>query len=89
MGVARYVVYPDGVSCEFAIVVAEDWQGRGLARHLMLRLIAIARERGLATMIGQVLVSNTRMLELAQALGFVTDGEGSDPAVTEVRLTLS
>jgi acetyltransferase len=88
VGVARYVVYSDG-ACEFAIVVAEDWQGRGLARHLMLRLIAIARARGLVTMIGQVLAGNTRMLELARALGFVVQDSGSDPAVTDVRLTLS
>jgi len=32
LGVARYAVNPDGESCEFAIVVDDEWQGRGLAR---------------------------------------------------------
>jgi acetyltransferase len=88
VGVARYVVYPDGTSCEFAIVVSEDWQGRGLARHLMLRLIEIARERGLHVMAGQILTENMRMLQLAQSLGFVAR-DGQDPGVREVRLELS
>ncbi len=33
IGVCRYAVNPDGETCEFAIVVAEDWQHRGLARR--------------------------------------------------------
>jgi acetyltransferase len=47
VGVARYARLPDGESCEFAIVVADDWQGRGLASQLMKSLIAAARDRGL------------------------------------------
>ena len=35
VGVCRYAVNPDGESCEFAIVVADDWQKKGLARRLM------------------------------------------------------
>ncbi|HJV25288.1 MAG TPA: acetate--CoA ligase family protein, partial [Aromatoleum sp.] len=31
VGVCRYAVNPDGESCEFAVVVADDWQHRGLA----------------------------------------------------------
>ena len=30
VGVARYALDADGESCDFAIVVADDWQGRGL-----------------------------------------------------------
>jgi hypothetical protein len=29
IGVCRYAVNPDGESCEFAVVVADDWQGTG------------------------------------------------------------
>ena len=39
VGVARYVTDEGGLSCEFAVVVAEQWQGCGLGRHLMLLLI--------------------------------------------------
>ena len=43
---ARYVVANDGESAEFALVVAEDWQGSGLADRLMDALIAQARASG-------------------------------------------
>ena len=88
IGVGRYIINPDGESCEFAIVVAEAWQGRGLGRHLMLQLIAIARARGLKTMVGQALAANTQMLGLSSALGFVTHETPHDLSVREVRLTL-
>jgi acetyltransferase len=35
VGVARYSAYPDQRSCEFALVVADEWQGRGIGTHLM------------------------------------------------------
>ena len=88
IGVARYIINPDGESCEFAVVVAEAWQGRGLGRHLMPQLIAIARARGLKTMMGQVLAANTQMLGLATALGFVVNETPPDLSVKEVRLAL-
>ncbi|MDB5902616.1 MAG: hypothetical protein JWM26_1494 [Betaproteobacteria bacterium] len=88
VGVARYVINPDATSCEFAVVVAESWRGRGLARHLMAKLVGLARERGLATMMGHVLTANPRMLELAQSLGFTIRDTPDDPAVRFVRLDL-
>ena len=88
IGVVRYIINPDGVSAEFAVVLSEDWQGRGLGRQLMLELIAIARARGLSTLAGQVLAANPQMLELAGALGFVCAGDPHDPSVRVVRLAL-
>ena len=88
IGVGRYIINTDGESCEFAIVVAETWQGRGLGRHLMLKLIAIARARGLKNMAGQVLVANTQMLGLATALGFVIDEPSPGVSVRDVQLAL-
>ena len=35
VGVARYIANPDGESAEFAVVVADDWQRRGVAHMLM------------------------------------------------------
>ena len=88
IGVARYITNPDGASCEYAIVVSEAWQARGLGRQLMVQLIAIARARGLKTMVGLVFAANRRMLALAVALGFVVDNVAHDVAAKEVRLAL-
>lgn len=88
IGVCRYVLNPDGASCEFAIVVAEAWQGRGLGRHLMTRLLAIARERGIERMTGQVLLANPRMLDLLAKLGFTLTASRDAPELKEAALVL-
>jgi acetyltransferase len=70
IGVCRYVTNPDGESCEFALVIADDWQRKGLGRRLMGQLIDVARARGLRSMFGHVLAENRGMLQLCQSLGF-------------------
>jgi acetyltransferase len=72
IAVCRYITLPDGKSCEYAIVIADAWQGKGLGRLLMTALIDVARSRGLETMIGWVLATNTPMLRLDAELGFVS-----------------
>jgi acetyltransferase len=69
-GEARYVVNPDGKSCEFGVVIADAWRKSGIAGLLMEALIRIARERGLTSMEGLVLRNNPPMLRFARALGF-------------------
>ncbi len=88
IGVARYISNPDELSCEFALTVADDWQKRGLGRQLMQRLIAIARDRGLQVMEGDVLAQNTKMLRLCTALEFRTLHDNDDPEVVIVRRDL-
>ncbi|MCB1960270.1 MAG: GNAT family N-acetyltransferase, partial [Rhodocyclaceae bacterium] len=81
VGVCRYAVNPDGESCEFAVVVADDWQHRGLARRLMGVLIETARDRGLIYMNGVFLANNERMLRFVQNLGFVLSNDPEDSTV--------
>src|SRR5262245_1503829 len=42
VGGARYASAPGSDACEFAITIVDEWQGLGLARHLMEILIAVA-----------------------------------------------
>lgn len=84
IGVARYIVDPDGKSCEFAIVIADAWQGRGIGSRLMLHLMEAARSRGLATMEGLVLASNHKMLSLMAALGFRIEAAAGEPTLRRV-----
>jgi acetyltransferase len=79
IGVARYVVEPGGETCEFAIVVADAWQGLGLATLLMQALMAAARARGVRRMHGDVLAANHKMLALTGKLGFRNDAHPDDP----------
>jgi acetyltransferase len=88
VGVARYVANPDGASCEFALVIADGWQRKGLGRRMMEQLIDVARARGLKTMIGHVLAENRGMLSLCQKLGFVVADSDEGPMVRRVTLAL-
>jgi len=88
IGVARYVLDADGRSCEFAIVIADAWQGRGIGRRMMLKLIAVARERGLARIFGDVLATNRPMLEFCRGLGFTLGRNPGDPTLTRATLEL-
>ena len=81
VGAARYSVNPDGESCEFAIVVADAWQKRGLARKLMQVLIETARNRGLAYMTGIFLANNDRMLSFVAGLGFQLSNDPDDNSI--------
>jgi acetyltransferase len=88
VGVARYVTNPDGETCEFAVVVADDWQRRGLGRRFLTLLIGVAHSHGLREMMGLVLADNGPMLSLFRSLGF-TIGESADgPQVRRVSLAL-
>jgi acetyltransferase len=84
VGVARYTTNPDKKSCEFALVVSDRWQSRGLAHRLMQNLMEVARDRGLEQMDGQVLSNNTKMLELVGTLGFHISNDPEDSAVKRV-----
>lgn len=88
IGVCRYITNPDGVTCEYAIVIADDWHRRGLGRRMMGQLIEVARRRGLEAMVGHVMSSNRGMLELCQELGFVISDSSDDPMVKRATLAL-
>jgi ribosomal protein S18 acetylase RimI-like enzyme len=88
VGVVRYAVNADGTSCEFAIALDDDFQRTGLAGVLMRLLIDIARGRGLKTMEGLVLASNTAMLKFARQLGFTAQHEPDDYSTVHVTLAL-
>jgi len=65
---ARYVLQEPG-EAEFALTVADAWQGQGLGRALLQRLAAHARASGVQLLSGSVLSGNEAMLALMHALG--------------------
>jgi len=69
VGVARYAVDAADRQHEFAVVVADEWQGHGIGTTLLRNLFEYARGRGLRRLVGTVFPSNERMLSLARRLG--------------------
>jgi acetyltransferase len=88
IGVGRYVVDAEGRGCEFALVVADAWQGRGIGRRMLEKLISVARARGLEVMYGDVLSTNVAMLTLARHLGFKAARHPDDATITRVTRSL-
>ena len=88
IGVARYVRTADTHACEFAIVIADDWQGKSIGKRLMQKLVGIARSRGLREIYGEILSSNRRMLEFCRMLGFSLGRSPEDATVTRATLKL-
>jgi acetyltransferase len=87
LGVARYVKISRD-QAEFAIVLRDDWQHRGLGSVLLGQLIANARQDGLASLFGTTFTSNAAMLRLAGKLGFRIAAEPGAAIVRNLTLTL-
>jgi acetyltransferase len=81
LGIARYVTNPDAESCEFALVVSDQWQHKGIGHKLMTSLMDVARSKGLKRMEGEVLTTNQNMLLLVRSLGFSVAPSLDDPSV--------
>jgi acetyltransferase len=71
IGVGRLTGAADRGRSEFAVVVHDGWQGRGLGFKLTDTIIGIAQEKGLKEIRGYVDSNNRRMLRVVAELGFV------------------
>jgi acetyltransferase len=85
IGVGRLMGEADKGKGEFAVLVHDDFQGRGLGFKLTDVIIGIAQEKGLREISGYIDSSNRRMLRVVTGLGFVA--EETVDCVTTVRLT--
>ncbi|MEP7098666.1 MAG: GNAT family N-acetyltransferase [Dokdonella sp.] len=70
IGVSRFCTSEDQASCECAVTVSDEWQGRGLGTLLMRHLIEVARHRGIKRMVSIDMAGNVAMRSLAQNMGF-------------------
>jgi len=88
VGVSRYITNPDQSSCEFSLVVADDYSGKGVGSRLMEGIIDVARDKGLSEIEGLVLTQNAEMLRLMKRLGFSSKAYADDPDFKLVSLAL-
>ena len=70
VGMAQYAADPYPERCDFAVLVADDYQGQGIGRRLLRNLECIAHAAGIERIEGEVLTHNSSMLGLAQAMGY-------------------
>ncbi len=88
LGEVRAVCDPDNFRAEFAIQVATHWQGRGLGRLLLDKLLRYLRARGTVEVVGECLPENLSVASLARHVGFSVTS-GSAPDILSMRLILN
>ena len=88
LGVARYVRDADAGGAEFALVVADAWQRKGVGMLLLQALLRQARAAGIVRLHGLTFASNQPMQKLARKLGFVQRADPLDATVRLVEKTL-
>lgn len=84
VGVAQYAAHPDGSACEIAVVVTDAWQGQGLGRRLLERLLDAARRAGITRAEGDVLPANRPMVDLARVMEFDLAHGPDDPTMLRI-----
>jgi len=85
LGVCRIMRQPGSASGEIAVVIADDWQGKGIGELLCRRCIGIAQELGMTSIWGIVLPENKKFVALARKLGF---GVELDPGAGLYRIEM-
>jgi acetyltransferase len=87
IGIARYIGETGG-GCEFAVVVADEWQGRGIGSALMSTLIGYARAHSIPALDGVIRATNSRMVALARRMGMTLRLSEFDPTILDAFLPL-
>ncbi|HEY5953876.1 MAG TPA: bifunctional acetate--CoA ligase family protein/GNAT family N-acetyltransferase [Terrimicrobiaceae bacterium] len=77
LGVGRLSKVHGVDEAEFAIVISDQWQGKGLGTQFLKLLVKIGREEKLERIIGHILSDNRAMQRVSKKVGF---GLRYDPA---------
>jgi len=87
IAVARLIKAYGANEAEVAIVISDDWQGKGLGTKLLGDLIAIGRLEGLERIVGYILPENYVMQHICRKLGFTLRYDRFEEAM-EARIEL-
>lgn len=70
VGMVTIIVEPDRVNGEFAVVIGDPWQNRGLGTIMFDYIIEISKDMRLKRVFGEILAENTTMMKMCQTRGF-------------------
>jgi acetyltransferase len=81
LGVAQLLSDPAHKEAEFAVLVADPWQGRGLGSRFADRTLELARCQGIRRIIAEFLPENVRIIRIVEARAFRLHRDGAGQAV--------
>jgi acetyltransferase len=85
IGVSRLILESNKKRGEFAVVIADKYQGKGLGIKLVDMLIGVAREKGVESIYGIIMSENLNMIKLCEKLGFSIRRE-QENVIAELRI---
>jgi acetyltransferase len=88
IAVARLVADPDHEEADYGVLVADEFQRRGLGRLLTEKCVEIGRRWGVARMFGETTADNTGMLRIFRQLGFKFDPPADQIVLARLELKL-
>jgi acetyltransferase len=71
LGAVRASIDPDNTEAEFAMAVRSDYQGLGLGKLLLQKIIGYYQQQGTERLTGYTMFNNQNMASLAKSLGFI------------------
>jgi acetyltransferase len=74
-GIGRLIRLHASADAEFALVVSDAYQGLGLGKELLRRLIEIGRQEGMERLVAEILATNSGMIHLTRSLGFTVEAD--------------
>jgi acetyltransferase len=77
VGIGRLTKLHGTTDAEFAMLVVDDFQRRGIGSELLNRLLQIGREEGVERVVAYMLGENRGMRLISKRLGFQFEREGS------------
>ncbi len=87
--VARYALIQDtDGQAECAVVVRDDYQGRGLGKIAMARLIAYARSHGVKEFVGAVHITNSKVMQFIDHSQFSYTKKVLEPGLWEIHISI-
>jgi acetyltransferase len=81
LAVARMTRLHGVNEAEIAVVVADQWQGRGFGKELFARLLIVGADEKLSRLIASILPDNRNMMRICEKLGFEVKYSAEDEVV--------
>jgi acetyltransferase len=81
LGIGRLGKIAGTRDAEYAIVVSDAWQNRGLGTQLLRLLVQVARHEQIQRLVASILPENLEMQRMAEKLGFQLERDEEDSTI--------
>jgi acetyltransferase len=81
LGVGRMTKILGTSEAEIAVVISDQWQGRGLGKELLARLLIVGADEKLTKLTADILPDNREVMRVCEKLGFTLKHSLDDEVV--------